>query len=817
MHPTQKNTVAVLVTTAHPTDLLGRRALLSIKNQSWPPARAIIVDDSHEKAAAERTERLVRGWQPAGIGVDFLRNRRTKGAAGAWNSGLDHLLRTCDDPKCLFVATLDDDDQWDLHHLHRCMTVAEERGLDMIAARFWRIEEGVEPLLVVPPPSLDMAGFLVGNPGIQGSNLVCRLSVLLEAGLFDESLPSCTDRDLCIRIAELPGVRYGTTAEPTVHHFACKSRSRLSTPRSPAKIEGLDRFFRKYCGRMSDAELEAFRTRSDHLFGWKESPPKPKISDVPHGSSLPAISRTSVPRQASPHLIVGLIADTVRLEEVGNLLTDLRGLSDSPGLSGHDVLILENGDDQTLSGELRVLVEREHKNGLSIHFVDRARHLEDAEQGWVLDGGASQGSRLPIAFARTVLQSYLYVLAKERADAVVWIVDDDMRLDPLVIEEDGRMRRRAGILGPTLQKLHHLHMSGAVDIAIGTCTGAPPVPFVATVRVQLVDLIASLWWLASQEPRAALPDRGIENAALLSGRRDYYYDLSRNETDRLETPFWVTPVFHGESVRETFERISHKAERILAGEQVFRPLAIEANIDALEWINDGIQRGGNTFVFDTETLRLAPNLSPIINGRPSRRSDMIWALMQKNYFCKRVVSVPIALYHDRSHASTGKLDVEHIVDDIRGYAMFSALQDTLGVFTATDDLGIYLVEEMIERFTNRVHKYIDDRLAAFRLSFHRIRGLTHVLYRLVNDENAWWQNEEYRASRERFIRFCDLLTHFYEDGILDRIKCEASMQSNLQIREFLEQIPIEIKHHRNRILKSSASTHNLKEGSKDDE
>ena len=804
--------MAVLVATTHRTDLLGRRALLSIKNQSWLSARVIIVDDSHEEAAAERAERLVRGWQPADMDVDFLRNRRTKGAAGAWNSGLDHLLRTCDDPRRLYVAILDAADQWDSHHLHRCMAVAEERGLDMVAARFWRIEDSDEPLLVVPPPSLDIVSFLVGNPGIQGSNLVCRLNVLLEAGLFDESLPSCIDRDLCIRIAELPGVRYGTTAEPTVYHFACKSRSRLSTLGSPAKIKGLDQFFRKYSGRMSDAEREAFRTRADRLFGWTEQPPKPKTDDGTHGGSLPP-----VPHQASPHLIVGLIADTARLEEVGNLLADLRGLSDDPGLSGYDVLILENGDNQTPSGELRILVEHERKNGLAIHFVDREWHLEDATHGRVLDGGASRGSRLPIAFARTVLQSYLYVFAKERPDVVVWIVDDDMRLDPLVIEEDGRIRRRAGIFGPVLQKLHQLHMSGAVDIAIGTCTGAPPVPFVATVRVQLVDLVASLWWLASQEPRAALPDRGIENAALRSGRRDYYYDLSRNETDRLETPFWVTPVFHGESVCETFERISHKAERILAGEQVFRPLAIEANIDALEWIDDGIQRGGNTFVFNTETLRLAPNISPIINGRPSRRSDMIWALMQKNYFSKRVVSVPIALYHDRSHASTGKLDVEHIVDDIRGYAMFSALQDTLGVFTAMDDLGIELVEEMIERFTNRVHKYIDDRLAAFRLSFHRIRGLTHVLYRLVNDGNAWWQDEEYRASRERLRNFCNLLTHSYKDGLLDSIKHEADAQSALQIREFLEQLPVGIRQHRNRILKLSTSAHNLKEWSKSNE
>ena len=805
MHPTQKNTVVVLVATAHRINLLEHRALPSIEHQSLPPSRVIIVDDSGQEVAAERTKRLVRSWQPAGMGVDFLRNRRTKGAAGAWNSGLDHLLRMCGDPGRLYVAVLDDDDQWSSHHLRRCLAAAEDRDLDMVAARFWRIEDSAEPLLVVPPPSLDMASFLVGNPGIQASNLVCRLSVLLEAGLFDESLPSCTDRDLCIRIAELPGVRYGTTAEPTVHHFACESRSRLSTPGSPAKIKGLDRFFRKYQGRMSDAEREMFRTRANKLFGWKEPPLKPTINDDAYGCSLPSIQRTDAPPQAPPHLIAGLIADTARIEEVSNLLADLRGLSGDPDLSGHDVLILENGDDQMPSGELRTLVERERKDGLRIHFVDRERHLEDAVNGRVIDGGVSRGCRLAIASARTVLQSYLYAFAKERPGAVVWIVDDDMRLDPLVIKGDGSLQRRDRKIAPILRELRRLHAGSDVDIALGTQTGAPPVPFAATVRVQLADLVASLWWLASQEPTASLPDRALENAALRSGRRDYYYDLSRKETDRLETPFWITPGFPGERVGKAFERIASAADRILAGEQVFRPLAIEANLNPLKSIGDGLQRGGNTLVFDIESLRLAPNPSPVIDGRPSRRADMVWALLQERYFSRRVVTLPFALYHDRSHLTASALDVAYIVDDIRGYAMFSALEDIPGVFRlTTDDRGIRLSEEMVEYFVRRVHKYLEERLAAFRLSFYRIRGLTCVLRRLVDDAEKWWRGDEYRPAAKQLRTFSDQLADCYDMETLYRIERETKALDARHICEFLKQLPVEIESHRNRLANRSA-------------
>ena len=83
----------------------------------------------------------------------------------------------------------------------------------MVASPFLRIQEDTEPLRVIPPRSLRPSDFLVGNPGIQGSNLVCRLSALLEAGLFDESLPSCTDRGLCNRTPQDPAPMPGKLRE----------------------------------------------------------------------------------------------------------------------------------------------------------------------------------------------------------------------------------------------------------------------------------------------------------------------------------------------------------------------------------------------------------------------------------------------------------------------------------------------------------------------------------------------------------------------------------------------------------------------------
>ena len=70
-------------------------------------------------------------------------------------------------------------------------------------------------------------------------------------------------------------------------------------------------------------------------------------------------------------------------------------------------------------------MKRERTRGLRIYPIFRAR---DDVNGL---------ERLPIAQARSELQAHLYVFAHNRPDSVVWILDDDMRLNPLVAEESG--------------------------------------------------------------------------------------------------------------------------------------------------------------------------------------------------------------------------------------------------------------------------------------------------------------------------------------------------------------------------------------------
>ena len=111
----------------------------------------------------------------------------------------------------------------------------------MVACDFYRITESTREINEAPN-QLSVNDFLIGNPGIQGSNIFIRLSCFLEAGGFDENIKSCTDRDLCIRITDLGDIHYKRITTPLMNHFAESNRIRMSTPNTETKNFGLQIF-----------------------------------------------------------------------------------------------------------------------------------------------------------------------------------------------------------------------------------------------------------------------------------------------------------------------------------------------------------------------------------------------------------------------------------------------------------------------------------------------------------------------------------------------------------------------------------------------
>ncbi|MFH1465071.1 MAG: methyltransferase domain-containing protein [Pseudomonadota bacterium] len=726
--------VAVLIATRNRPELLATRALSSVAEQDRLPDVLVVVDDS-DPGYREQNKACVDDLRLPEVEVVLVQNTRTRGASGAWNSGLVHLSRT-QEPSRLFVAVLDDDDAWRSGYLRRCLAAAAEGDHHMVAADLLRIEApGARGLPGRAPERLDPHDFLVGNPNIQGSNLFVRLDMLLAAGMFDEGLRSSTDRDLCLRLSDLPELRYRRVPALLVEHHAEAMRPRLSSPGSTDKLEGLSAFWRKYRGRMTQAERGAFVARARRLFGWHPG--------LPLAADMAGLDADAVNPQA---LVVALIADVRGPGRFQLLLDDLVQLASDRRLAGLDVVLLENGHAAPdAPNPLDLASRRLWAADIGCFVATMADQQRHAQQGLFGPPFERPEGMASIASARGMLQVYAWLVARERKGAVVWILDGDSRLVPHCLGPGGTPEH---CTANPLEIVQGLRAAG-VDIAIGTVTGSPPLPFTSCIRTQLVDALHNLAWMARLDPESPFPDRGAENMAARARARDYYYDLSRDSLDHLESPFWWIPPHPGATVREAFQAMVTRLPRMLAGEQIFRPLIQEAGLDPVSAMAPSIQRGGNTLVLDPDALWAFPNPAVRCNGVDSRRSDTIWCLFQQRLAGRRIFGLPFAVHQDRGLEEVQHLDLEKLASDMLGHALALALSEQLGaapdghegvVPTAPEALAAIDIPQIHASLLS----FHAQRRDAFLSSCHRIRGLVRSLraYSAEGGATAWWRGME---------------------------------------------------------------------------
>ena len=712
--------IAVLIPT-HSRPALLRRALRSVSAQSRQPESLIIVFD--EANNGESTPALDEFDLAPGMELITLFNRRTSGLSGALNSGIDEIARREDDHAATFVAVLDDDDWWEPSHLSRCLDTALQENADVAAAHLIRHDDtnpDGRPLSSIP--TLDAQLALERNTGIQGSNLFVRLRTLLEAGLFDEALKSTTDRDLVIRLADLHAHFVAVKAN-TVHHCASNNRPRLSTPGSNAKFAGLRMFYHKYSHRMTAEQRVAFWQRSSELFGIIESsaqvdfpkPPAPELKMVADAAT-----------DATPlHLVVGITADSdeTGAARVSKLLEDLAALQPDPRLATLDVLLLENGAG---NNALVPLAERMNSKGMHCRLARADDQFKDAANGIFGANFKRTSGRIGIADSRTMLQHYARHIASE--GSVVWIIDDDKRLTPLTLQNERLVRTKQDTIGQIIA----LRDSGA-DVVLGVDTGAAPLPVALTLSLQLVDLQASLFDLLSMHPDESHPNRAQDNFNLVNAvPTEFYHSLARDPVWHLEQPFGFVPTNVNATARDMFIELCNRAPRIFAGEQVFRPLFVDPTAPLT--LQTSVHRGGNTLFIDLDALVDVPQSVPEIDGRPSRRSDMVSAILNSAVRGRRVERASFAVYHDRSDLAEHKLDVETLVDDIRGFALYSTLNDLIRDGVQLEQTS----QSTISKASQLYQKYLRERSAAMTLSLNRARGAMRTAQNVLSAPNAWW-------------------------------------------------------------------------------
>jgi GT2 family glycosyltransferase len=175
------------------------RAVDSAIRQSSPPDEILVVDDGSTDATAEIAASL-------GPPVRVVRHDRNLGLAAARNTG----IRAA---KGDWIALLDADDLWYPAKLERQRDAIRRATGDVgVVFCLTRITAADGTRWVdcddVPPPQRDPDGFmtaLLRKNAISGSGCspLVRRELLLQVGGYDESLRTCEDWDLWLRLARL--------------------------------------------------------------------------------------------------------------------------------------------------------------------------------------------------------------------------------------------------------------------------------------------------------------------------------------------------------------------------------------------------------------------------------------------------------------------------------------------------------------------------------------------------------------------------------------------------------------------------------------
>ena len=147
-------------------------------------------------------------------------------------------------------------------------------------------------------------------------------------------------------------------------------------------------------------------------------------------------------------------------------------------------------------------------------------------------------------------------------------------------------------------------------------------------------------------------------------RRDYYYDLSRTETDHLESPFWYEASEDGMQVERVFGEMVSRLPEMLSGSQIFRPLVQMVRDDPVSGLIPSVNRGSSTLVFDLQALRDFPNAVPTIDGSDTRRSDMVWSLLNRFIGGCKIVQAPLPVRQARRAIPEVGLDFHTLAQDI---------------------------------------------------------------------------------------------------------------------------------------------------------
>ncbi len=212
-----------------------------------------------------------------------------------------------------------------------------------------------------------------------------------------------------------------------------------------------------------------------------------------------------------------------------------------------------------------------------------------------------------------------------------------------------------------------------------------------------------------------------------------------------------------------------------------------------------VERGPNTLVFDVDALREFPNAAAAIEGTDTRRSDMVWSLLNRHIGGRRVVQAPLPVRQHRSASPGSDPGFGTLAQDIRGHALYSALHDILlrkvqqRQAQGREPHGRSLLdfdEDEIGRAAALYRNHLRERLRDFELNSIRVTGLIRALRPFCERDPSgplipWWlESPRYEGPAERLKRFTETLASVYSEERVEEFLGRLSEEDTAPIKDY---------------------------------
>lgn len=243
--------ITVYVTTRDRENLLPR-AIGSLFTQTLKNWHCIIVDDGSNDTTPELVKQFERDPR-----IRSIRMSKPVGSCAARNAAIAEVSTQ-------FVTGLDDDDMFMPTRLERLL--AKRSTGSIVGSRDLTIKAG-KAVVTRRPDKVSLSTILRRN--VLGNQALMSTADVRAVGGFDESLPSSQDHDLWVRLIERCGpANILTSLGQVIFEDAVPDRI---TSNSAARIVGMEKFFAKHHGKMSNSCKHAYQGRTLAIQGQRSS------------------------------------------------------------------------------------------------------------------------------------------------------------------------------------------------------------------------------------------------------------------------------------------------------------------------------------------------------------------------------------------------------------------------------------------------------------------------------------------------------------------------------------------------------------------